>query len=759
MNYRFSSCLGIVSLLFILSHLSFQAQADVAFCASVTDISQSECEALAVFYEATGGNDWHTNTGWFSSAAACDWFGITCSSLQVSRLQFGSNNLVGTIPLEVYSLSRLSTLDLRNNQLSGTIASDIGNLVRLSTLKLNQNQLSGHIPTELGNLTRLRSLDLSFNQLSGSLPSELGNLTSIDKFNISQNQLTGYIPPELGNLTNVREFTLANNQLTGEIPAEFDNLDSVEFFYLNNNQLSGSIPPELSGMRRLDYFLLSNNNLTGSIPLAIANKNFVYLILSNNQLTGSIPSSISATVRLELDNNQFSGVIPAEFGSLEFLNILKLSNNRLSGAIPPELGHLIYLDELGLASNQLSGEIPSELGNITGLDALSLSANQLQGEVPAALTSFSDEVFRYNLLTSSSLPISDTETIAPTNLIADIDDGQYRLDWSLIDYTVDGGAYIIGYADNPNGPFTEHGRTADKTVSSYVVADASSNNDRYYVVQSYTPAHGVAGEPEYQQNNLSSSYSDAIAFDVAPVVTPPADITVTATGETTIVDLGTATAIDFLDGVIIPVADNTGPFTIGTNIVTWSAIDSAGNVGTATQIITVDSEWVVCSGESTICNVPVPAAVRYGANGQYTVSQQIADSIFCDSIVFGDPIFGVYKYCEYRLSSTADFDGDGVYDVYPVDASESADTDGDGLGDNADPAVNDTSNESGVNWVFCTYEWSSCHVSGDAWVRYGANGQYVYQRASGSIACSNLTFGDPIFGVYKYCEYVLIDNE
>ncbi|MFQ5449229.1 MAG: HYR domain-containing protein [Nitrospinaceae bacterium] len=74
-----------------------------------------------------------------------------------------------------------------------------------------------------------------------------------------------------------------------------------------------------------------------------------------------------------------------------------------------------------------------------------------------------------------------------------------------------------------------------------------------------------------------------------PVIIPPPDLTVLATGPFTVVPLGTATASDLVDGALIPAPDNTGPFPLGTTTVTWSATDSAGNTGTATQTVTVST--------------------------------------------------------------------------------------------------------------------------------------------------------------------------
>jgi hypothetical protein len=56
--------------------------------------------------------------------------------------------------------------------------------------------------------------------------------------------------------------------------------------------------------------------------------------------------------------------------------------------------------------------------------------------------------------------------------------------------------------------------------------------------------------------------------------------------------------------------------------------------------------------------------------------------------------------------------------------------------------------------TFCANENGTCSFSGVAGVAYGANGAYNYKMATGSIACNNATFGDPIPGVAKSCTYL-----
>lgn len=97
--------------------------------------------------------------------------------------------------------------------------------------------------------------------------------------------------------------------------------------------------------------------------------------------------------------------------------------------------------------------------------------------------------------------------------------------------------------------------------------------------------------------------------NIAPVLTVPADITVNATGVLTDINLGSATAIDDVDGVLIPTASITGPFTTGTHTITWSVSDQAGNTSQGTQVVnivplanfTIDQQ----TGEGTTIEVAV----------------------------------------------------------------------------------------------------------------------------------------------------------
>ncbi len=70
----------------------------------------------------------------------------------------------------------------------------------------------------------------------------------------------------------------------------------------------------------------------------------------------------------------------------------------------------------------------------------------------------------------------------------------------------------------------------------------------------------------------------------------------------------------------------------------------------------------------------------------------------------------------------------------------------------------DSSNEGGgvqTDWTACAQENQTCSLPGTTSVRYGKDGVYNTQVLSGSVSCSSGTFGDPVPGESKSCEYAV----
>ncbi len=357
---------------------------------------------LRALYRATDGPNWQLSHGWLTHKPLRDWYGVGTDSLgRVTDLILRSNNLAGTIPVELVDLSQLKTLVLSVNQyLTGPIPPELGDLAKLETLALDTTRLAGPIPPELGKLSYLKTLSLSRTELTGSIPPELANLSALETLNLrgrssnATHHLTGPIPPELGKLANLTTLDLSRNHLTGTIPPELGNLASLEVLMLYGDQLTGPIPPELGKLANLTTLHLSGNHLTSTIPPESGSlASLETLSLSGNQLTGPIPAELANLTNLttlHLSGNRLTEPIPPELGNLTSLEVLDLDGNQLTGPIPPELGKLANLTTLHLSGNHLTGTIPPESGSLASLETLSLSGNQLTGPIPAELANLTN---------------------------------------------------------------------------------------------------------------------------------------------------------------------------------------------------------------------------------------------------------------------------------------------------------------------------------------------------------------------------------
>jgi parallel beta-helix repeat protein len=114
--------------------------------------------------------------------------------------------------------------------------------------------------------------------------------------------------------------------------------------------------------------------------------------------------------------------------------------------------------------------------------------------------------------------------------------------------------------------------------------------------------------------------------------------------------------------------------------------------------------------------------VRYGNNGTYFYAT-FTGGVSCNNGVFGDPLFGTAKNCEY------------------------------GNGTSQSSSSSTTTPTNNTSWNYCASEGGQCNFSGTREVRYGANGNYSYGIFSNGVSCNNGVFGDPLFGTAKNCEY------
>ena len=93
---------------------------------------------------------------------------------------------------------------------------------------------------------------------------------------------------------------------------------------------------------------------------------------------------------------------------------------------------------------------------------------------------------------------------------------------------------------------------------------------------------GVSNLQEYLNG------SNILVDDYPPILTPPGDLVVAATGLFSSINPGNATAVDAKDGELAVSSDLLSYYRSGIYTVNWSATDASGNKAEAVQIITVN---------------------------------------------------------------------------------------------------------------------------------------------------------------------------
>ncbi|CDP12430.1 unnamed protein product [Coffea canephora] len=367
-----------------------------------------------------------------------------CYFLQHVNMEF--NSLTGSIPIEIFNLSKLIIMSLTQNQLSSNLPSTFGyRLPNLEELYLGINSFSGVLPTSISNSSKLRRVDFGSNKFTGPIPTSLGDLSLLELLNLSNNNLTrdsssqelsfitsltkcqylsilvfsdnplngiipnsvsnlstslqmlsasdckikGSIPNGIGNFSSLIQLDLSNNELNGSLPARIKDLHMLQGMDLNlgQNQIMGSIPKCMGNFTSLRNLNLSHNRLNSTPPVEIWNlKDLLELDLSSNLLSGSLPQAITNMKManwVDLSINQLSGGIPDSIGEMQNLKNLSLAHNRLEGSIPESIGKMLSLESLDLSHNFLSGSVPMSMENLRYLRHFNVSFNNLIGEVPS----------------------------------------------------------------------------------------------------------------------------------------------------------------------------------------------------------------------------------------------------------------------------------------------------------------------------------------------------------------------------------------
>lgn len=208
--------------------------------------------------------------------------------------------------------------------------------------------------------------------------------------------------------------------------------------------------------------------------------------------------------------------------------------------------------------------------------------------------------------------------------------------------------------------------------------------------------------------------------------------------------------------------------------------NDAGQAHTSAKLLaqaeTSGIAWRQCALEDQSCDFAGTRAVRYGANGSYTV-KTVTGPAQCGNATFGDPAPGVDKFCSLALETPLPtawtpcaaeeatctvtgtrlvrYGADGRFFYRNVTgAVRCSNAVFDDPLPGADKACSVAYDGTPADpWIACAAEDQQCAFSGLRRVRYGANGSFAYRTATGPVQCGNAVFGDPLPGVDKSCSY------
>lgn len=232
-------------------HVRTLAEVESFDCSLVTDVPESECEALVDFYLSTNGAGWNNQqictkgNCWLDSLEVDDWYGVTVTLNHVTSIVLDSNLLEGTLPNTISQLPELIELCLVNNKLSGNIPETIQELKYLQKISFGYNKLEGEIPASLSQLPSLIKLSLDNNLFTGEIPAELGDLPALQRLEVYSNpNLRGSLPESLSELTTLTDLIVFNTLLSGPIPQTYTNLTNLTLFYFFKTNICEPYNPE-----------------------------------------------------------------------------------------------------------------------------------------------------------------------------------------------------------------------------------------------------------------------------------------------------------------------------------------------------------------------------------------------------------------------------------------------------------------------------------------------------------------------------------
>lgn len=196
--------------------------------------------------------------------------GTLLTSVDLKSLNI-SNNVLKTIPIEIYELLSLKTLQVSSCSLQ--VIQDLSILGNLKQLELDHNDLE---TTKINGLPNsLKNLNLSYNHIK-EIPPSIISLSNLVTLNLNANRIDSTVG--LGHLVLLNELLLDDNVIE-EISEDISFLSSLKYLSIKRNKLTAKkfnstgnliqcIPEKLLLNKSLDRIDLEGNaGLTKSMVM------------------------------------------------------------------------------------------------------------------------------------------------------------------------------------------------------------------------------------------------------------------------------------------------------------------------------------------------------------------------------------------------------------------------------------------------------------------------------------------------------------
>ena len=424
----------------------------------------------------------------------------------------------------------------------------------------------------------------------------------------------------------------------------------------------------------VDSNLTIINDAPETLPLGATVVTFTVTDAAGNTSSGTATATVADTTAPEITAPGTLVVLGTEEG-------LSAENPEIVAMI----AGVSATDNVDGAITSISNDAPTDLF-LFGETTVTFSATDAAGNTATAQT-----------IVNVSLDVVDPELTVPDSVSINVD-----MPGDVVASTSDVVANFLAGAtstDNKDGDLTAS-ITNDapdefevgETVVTFSVSDAAGNTttgtasvtvivldtdndglpDFYEEQNGLDPNDASDAEGDLDGDGISNldeylDGTDPTKDELPPVLTIPADISMTATGRMTDVILGEATATDQKDGALTPTASQTGPFESGSYPITWTVSDAAGNVSTAVQLVEIiplanlTPSSVTVEGASVEVSVQLSgSAAAYPVTVPLTISGSATaeDFSIAESIVISEGTTGMVT-----MTVAADSEAETTEDV------------------------------------------------------------------------------------------------